>query len=93
MVLLHSSNKIFQKCLTRGVVTTEDIDEELASQEPLLLVPEDLSMTTTLAKRKLAPLLKKAGLPSLEVQRRCEMRSIPLYPVMLIHCFGLVLMT
>ena len=67
MVLIYSSNTIFQKCLIRGVVTTEDIDEELASQEPLLLVPEELSITTTLAKRKLAPLLKKAGLPSLEV--------------------------
>ncbi|KAL0023407.1 hypothetical protein WJX79_006595 [Trebouxia sp. C0005] len=50
----------------RGVVTTEDIDEELVSREPLLLVPEELSISTILAKEKLAPILKAANLPSLE---------------------------
>ena len=54
-------------CLTiRAVVTTEDIDEELVSQEPLLLVPEELSMSTSLAKEQLAPILQAASLPSLE---------------------------
>ena len=48
-------------------MTTEDIDEELVSQEPLLLVPEELSMSTSLAKEQLAPLLAAANLPSLEV--------------------------
>lgn len=58
----------YQHCLTtRGVVTTEDIDEELVSREPLLLVPEELSISTILAKEKLAPILKAANLPSLEV--------------------------
>lgn len=57
-----------QPCLTiRAVVTTEDIDEELVSQEPLLLVPEELSMSTSLAKEQLAPMLAAANLPSLEV--------------------------
>ena len=58
----------YQHCLTtRGVVTTEDIDEELVLREPLLLVPEELSISTILAKEKLAPILKAANLPSLEV--------------------------
>ena len=57
-----------QQCwlTTRAVVTTEDIDEGLVSQEPLLLVPEELSMSTNLAKQQLAPLLEAAKLPSLE---------------------------
>ena len=58
----------YRHCLTtRGVVTTEDIDAELVSREPLLLVPEELSISTILAKEKLAPMLKAANLPSLEV--------------------------
>lgn len=57
-----------QHCLTtRGVVTTEDIGEELVSQEPLLLVPEELSITTSLAKERLHPLFQAAGLPDLQV--------------------------
>ncbi|KAL3144812.1 hypothetical protein ABBQ38_001921 [Trebouxia sp. C0009 RCD-2024] len=50
----------------RGVVTTEDIGEELVSQEPLLLVPEELSITTSLAKERLHPLFQAAGLPDLQ---------------------------
>ena len=63
-----SDLRLYRHCLTtRGVVTTEDIDEELVSREPLLLVPEELSISTILAKEKLAPILKAANLPSLEV--------------------------
>lgn len=47
------------------------------SREPLLLVPEELSISTILAKEKLAPILKAANLPSLEVTpSQCSMGSL-----------------
>jgi len=47
------------------------------SREPLLLVPEELSISTILAKEKLAPILKAANLPSLEVNpSQCSMGNL-----------------
>lgn len=88
---LHCVTSIQQCWLTtRAVVTTEDIDEELVSQEPLLLVPEELSMSTNLAKQQLAPLLEAAKLPSLEVKAfTCSMVFVPhLAPIVLMPVYA-----
>ena len=47
------------------------------SREPLLLVPEELSISTSLAKERLHPLLQAAGLPDLEVHLSLMSTALP----------------
>lgn len=63
--------------LTRGLITTKDIDEEQAACRPLIQLPCTLRITAELAWHKLAPILQAADLPDLLATSTSALKTGP----------------